>query len=147
MEGAGKHTRPGGRTARCSRPATASERHELAGWVERCRHRRAIVAGRHVPVGRPFALRRLHIQLGHDAHLAGQLAAAGHHVGQGAEEHAQRAGSHKQHDGGASDTEAAWPFRAALARRMRASMPPTPSTRPAAPRALHSDEGRRALRG
>ena len=41
----------------------------------------------------------------------------------------------------ASDTEAARPFPVPRLRLMRASMPPTPSTRPAAPRAFHSDEG------
>ena len=40
----------------------------------------------------------------------------------------------------ASDTEAARPFPVPRLRLMRASMPPTPSTRPAAPRAFHSDE-------
>ena len=51
--------------------------------------RRASVISLRVPAGRPFVLGRLRIQLGPDAHLAGRLAAAGHHVGQGAEEHVQ----------------------------------------------------------
>ena len=41
----------------------------------------------------------------------------------------------------ASDTEAARPFPVPRLRLMRASMPPTPSTRPAAPRVFHNDEG------